>query len=351
MAEEEQNRSEAPTPFKLQRARQKGQVARGQDLSYFASLATFLLCLSVTGAGLLNALELSMRDAFVSSAMLAGDRDTIFAVVRLLVQRTATPLEILIATIFAVVLLFECLQTGLVFSAAPLKPDFSKLNPAQGLKRLFSLRLLLETGKNIAKLLAFSGAAWLLVRHILQHDISAVQDASSLGTIMARTAFRLLAIFVGLALFFAIIDQLITRRTFLKRMRMSRRELKQEARDREGEPRLKQKRKQLHAEFTRASRSLKGLRGADMLVVNPIHVAIALRYDAGRMAAPTVVAAGTNQLAMRLKRLALLYGIAIIEEPTLARSLLRTTAIGQTIPPSSYQAVARLYNRKRRPRG
>jgi flagellar biosynthesis protein FlhB len=349
--EQEQNRSEAPSTYKLMRARGKGQVARGLDLGFFVVLATTLAFTWISGAGLVSALGRAMHDAFVASAQLAGDRDTIFATIARVATSTGTPIIVFAASVMGVVLLFELAQTGVVFSSEPLKLDFSRLNPAKGLKRLFSLRALIETVKNLLKLGAYAVAAWLLIRNMLRGDMASVIDAASLAKVAGHTAIKLIATYAGIALFFAVLDQLIARRDFVKRMRMSRREMKQEVRDREGEPRLKQKRRQMHAEFVRNSKSIRGLRGADMLVVNPHHIAIALRYDPRTMTAPLVCAIGVNQLALRLKRMAFTYGIPIIEDRALARALLGSTSIDRPISAASFQPVADIYNRLRRQRG
>jgi len=348
--EQEQNRSEAPTAYKLMRARRKGQIARGLDLGFFATTAALLAYAWIGGTALLGGLSAAMRDALVSSTLLVDDHNAVLMVVVDLFGRIERPLALLLLSLFVLVLLLELLQTGFIFSSEPLRPDFSRLNPAEGLKRLFNMRMLLETAKNLVKLALYSVASWLLIRSSLRNDIADVHDAAGLVRASAHAAPRLLALFVGIALVVAIADQMIARGGFLKRMRMSRRELKQEVRDREGEPRLKQKRKQMHGEFVRNSRSLKGVRGADMLLVNPIHVAVALRYDPATMAAPVVAAAGSDRLAMRLKRLALLYGVPVVEDAPLARALLSATPIDRTIPSGTFQQVASHYNRLRRPR-
>jgi flagellar biosynthetic protein FlhB len=130
-------------------------------------------------------------------------------------------------------------------------------------------------------------------------------------------------------------------------MRMSRRELRREVRDREGEPRLKQKRKQLHADFVAASQSLRNVKGADVVVTNPNHYAVALRYDGATMAAPLVVSRGANALAQRIKRLAFRYGIVTVEDPPLARLLYRACTLDSPVPESAYREVAALYLRLR----
>ncbi len=145
-----------------------------------------------------------------------------------------------------------------------------------------------------------------------------------------------------------VIDQILARGQFLKKMRMDRRELRQEAREREGEPRLKQRRKQLHREFVKSSQSIRGLRSADVVITNPQHLALALRYQPGKSAAPIVVSMGANQLAQRLKRLAFLYGIPIFENRALARELYAKSMLDRQIPESCFKPVADIYNAMRR---
>jgi len=348
--EQEENRSEAPTSHKLMRARQKGQVARGIDLSFLVVLIASLGAIWVGGYALADALVRAMHDAFVSGSLLAGDRETLFAVIGMSVVAVARPLLLFSLFVFALVLLIELLQTGFVFSTEPLRFDLSRLNPGQGFKRVFSLRMLGETGRNVLKFAFYPIAAWLVLHALLAADAASIRNAASLAEILRHLAVRLLSLFAGVAFLFAVADQMFARRSFLKRMRMSRRELKQEVRDREGEPRLKQKRKQMHGEFVRNSRALKGVRGADLMVVNPQHVAVALRYDARTMPAPVVVASGVNRLALRLKRLAFLYNVPVIEDKALARALFRSTAIDHPIPTATFRAVANLYNRINRTR-
>jgi len=351
MEETEQDKSELPTAFKLTRARRKGAVARGIDLGFFAALAASLGYFWISGPQFWATLTQSVRLGLVGGPILSDGRDAMFAAADQVFSAVARPLVLLATIVFLTVLLFELVQTGFVYSTEPLKPNFSRLNPANGLKRLFSLRLLIETIKNVLKLVFYSTVGYFVIREVFQSDISAITDGRSLSALMANAAFRLLSAFVLVALLFAVVDQIIARRDFLKRMRMSRRELRRETREREGEPRTKQKRKQLHGEFAKASKSIRGIRKADVLITNPEHVAVGLQYDARSMPAPTVVATGTNYLARRLKRIAFVYGIPIIENPTLARGLYRHTALNSAIPENFFKTVADIYNGIRRKRG
>jgi flagellar biosynthetic protein FlhB len=339
----EQDKSEQATPFKLARARRKGSVARGTDLGFLTAIGAFLLYMWIAGAGLGTRLAETSRDAIVTAPSIADGPSALLVLTGYVFSSVARPLALLCLAVFAVVLLFELVQTGIVFSAEPLKVDFSRLNPAKGLKRLFSKRLLIETAKNILKFAIYVGIAWLVGRRAVADAVATIGDAEGLAQAMFAAALRLIACFALAAMVFAALDQVIVRKEFGRNMRMSRRELRREVRDREGEPRLKQKRKQLHAEFASASKSLRGVKGADVVVTNPIHYAVALRYDRATMAAPIVVSRGMNGLAQRLRKLAFLNNVVIVENRPLARALYRGCALDAPIPEALYQDVAALY--------
>jgi flagellar biosynthetic protein FlhB len=344
MAEGEQDRSENATPFKLQKAREKGSVAKGTDLGFLTSMAAFLGYLWIAGPGIGRSIAEAWRKAIIGGTGLAEGPWVALSVAPALFSAVLLPLLAMLGTIFAVVLLFEILQTGVVFSAEPLKLDFTRLNPATGLKRLLTVRLLIETAKNVLKMGCYGVAGYLVISHVLVSDIASVHDGSGLSALLFRSGLRLLAAFVAVALFFAVIDQLIVRRAFSRKMAMSRREVRRETRDREGDPRLKQRRKQLHAEFSKLSQSLRNLKGADVVITNPEHIALALRYDRKTMQAPRIVSMGINRFAQHLKRMAMLYGIPVIENRPLARAMYSRTALNQQIPDGCFQAVAGIYN-------
>jgi flagellar biosynthetic protein FlhB len=348
MDENEQNKSEQPTPFKLDRARRKGTVARGMDLGFLTSLAAFFGYAWVSGLAFRQSIAQSVHVALSGASSLADGRQALFQATFTIFSAVVRPIALMVGLVFFLVLLFEIVQTGFVFSGEPLQPDFSRLNPGRGLKRIFSLRLLIETGKQILKLCAYTTVGYLVIRGALASDLASITDGQRLAAALIHAFFRLLGAFLLLAIVFAVLDQLIVRRDFLKRMRMSRRELRKEHRDREGDPRLKQKRRQLHAEFAKASQSMRNLRKADVLIVNPSHIAIALRYEPRTMPAPLVVSAGTNQFALRLKRLAFIYSVPVVENRALAQELHRHSGLNRPIPDQSFKAVAAIYNAMRR---
>lgn len=344
MAESEQNKTEEPTQFKLKRAREKGSVARGTDLGFFSALAGLSLFSLIAGADMILALGETMRRILSTPITSSTQSAQLQGLVGSAYEPALRSIAVFGGTIALIVALFELLQVrGLTFTAHPLKPDFGRLNPAKGLKKLFSMRMLKETLKNIAKMVIYIGSAGLLIQFVFSTQASSIVDAQSLSSAMHDGAMRLLFCFVLLALIFAAIDQVLARRDFLKQMRMSKSELTREVKEREGEPRIKRRRKELHAEFVKQANGLGNLAGSDMLIVNPQHFAVALAYDASRMEAPQVTAKGRNQYALQLKRLAAEQSIPIFEAPPLARALYRLCEKGDPVPASEYRLVVDLY--------
>lgn len=339
----EQDKSEQATPFKLRQAREKGTIARSMDLAFAAGLAAVLGYFWVAGESFVASMSQGMRLTLAAGPQVLGDQSGLFPLIALLLASAARPIAMMAGTIFLIVLLFELVQTGVIFTTHPLKPDFSRINPAKGLKRIFSWPMMVNAAKNVFKMVVYGAVAWLAVKRSFLELAPTIVDGRGLIQAIADSSMQLVLYFLGVAICFAAIDQMLVRRSFAKQMRMSRRDVRRESRDREGEPRLKQKRKGLHAEFVRNSKSLRNMGSADLLVVNPVHYAVGLRYDPDAMAAPVVVAQGVHSMALRLKRMAFLYGVPIIEDPELARALYRGSTIDRPIPEVQYRDVARHY--------
>lgn len=345
MAEgQETNRTEQATPFKLKRAREKGMVARGLDLGFVAGLIGLAAFVIVAGAKLASVLGVEMRRALIAGISAAGDPNASVALAAGSLWPVLKPVALLGATVIAVTLLVEIVQLrGLVFSATPLTPDFSRINPAKGLKRLFSLQMLKQAVKSILKLAIYTTITVLAIRSALAGANGRITDAAKLAEALDHAGMKLLLLFILAAAGLAVIDQLLARGDFAKQMRMSRREVTREHKEREGDPRLKSKRKQLHKSFAQQSQGLANLPGSDMLIVNPRHVAVALAYHAGGGTAPMVRAKGADRHALQLKAAAARLGIPIIESRGLARALFRDSEMGREIAPRHYHAVAELY--------
>ncbi len=348
MEGQEQNKTEEPTPFRLRRAREKGQVARGMDLGFVGSLLALTVFVLASGHQFVRTLGDLMRLSISVGIDRADNPMQLLPTVGSVYWLAFKPLLILGAMIIVILIFLELLQLrGFIFSTQPLKPDFSRLNPAKGLKRLFSMRMLKETLKSVIKMIVYSIAAWLLILGALEMFGDTLTDASRLALAMESSGKRLLFAFIGIAFFFMVIDQLIVRREYHKQMRMSRRELTRENKEQEGEPRMKQKRREIHAEMRKQTEGLGKIEGSDFLITNPEHYAVALHYDAKTMDAPVVRAKGRDHFAQLLKRKARLVSVPVIPHPPLARALYRECQADQPIPPALYHEVARLYTKLR----
>jgi flagellar biosynthetic protein FlhB len=203
--------------------------------------------------------------------------------------------------------------------------------------------MLKETLKSLVKFCVYGVAAWLVIVAALETLAPRISDARRLAEALQTGTWQLLTAFIALAAGIAIIDQLIVRSEFRKQMRMTRRELTRENREREGEPRLKQRRRDLHAQMREQAEGLGKIAGSDLLVVNPEHFAVALRYDPKTMQAPEVRVKGRNQFAQLMKRKAFLLAIPVVPHPALARSLYADGKAGRPIGPDHYRDVAQLY--------
>lgn len=345
MAEDsgEQDRSEQATPFKLDKARQRGVLARGTDLGFFTVLLALAIIVQIAGTDIIAAVSGMMRRTF---ATIGHDNspDGLRDLVRTMGVAVAIALIIPAFILAAMVATVEIVQNrGLIFSAKPLKPDFSRLNPAKGLKRLFSFRMLKELAKSLVKGAIYTSVAYFLITGIADAPATGLIDARRLTERLVHFSGRLLMAFIMVAAAVAILDQLLARREFARQMRMSRRDVTRENREREGEPRQKRKRRELMAELLKQSSSAGNVKGADLLIVNPVHFAVALRYRQDKDAAPVVVATGRNAWARAMKLSARRWSVPIIHQPGLARALYRTGKVGKQISPEHYVAVADLY--------
>ena len=343
-SESEENKTQDATPFKLRRARERGNVAKGADLGF----ATMLGALVLVMLALLPTAGVKMSAVMAGALRAAGNNaSTPEAALTMIGQAAGPSLQLVFSvalTVCIVVVFFEIVQLrGLVFSTEPLKPDFGRLNPAKGLKRLFSTKMLKETLKNILKMIVYSVAATIMSIHIIRLNGKELIDAQVISDVIFSSTTTLVSTFLIAAIGFAILDQVIARGEFAKEMRMSSSEIKKENKEQEGEPRQKQKRRQLHAQYIKQTQQLSGLGGSDMLIMNPQHYAVALGYDYGTMKAPTVTAKGRNQFALLLKERAIRLSITIIIDPPLARELYAKTQTGDLVPESQYASIARHY--------
>lgn len=340
-AEQDVDRSESATPFKLKKAQQRGQVARSADFGGACVFAVAMLFFAWQGgsalAGLLRACRMALVDI---GALHGGGWERVST--GLLGQAAAVMLPFL-ALLMLTAAAAAWLQSGFVLSIEPLKIDFRRLNPATGLRRVISMRTLFDGARACVKLGVLALAAWQALKALLPQFLHVaslppsaflqllIDDASSLGLELA-----LVLVLVAIA------DLAFTRYDFGRKMRMSRRELKDEFKEREGDPRIRGRLRELRRELLKRSQALRNTRGADVVLTNPTHYAVALRYVHGEMPAPRLVAKGAGQLAAAMREIAYRHRVTVVQNPPLARRLFRQVAIDEFVPADFHAEVAKV---------
>jgi flagellar biosynthetic protein FlhB len=344
-----EGKTEAPTDKKKRDARRKGTTSKSQDLGPWIVLLVSTYVIPST----VSALGDAATDSLAAVKQVASAPDPMVAVKQFGETMQAGLMGVLpllmIVTLIGIV--SHVGQTGLVLSMHPLKPDFKRINPLQGVKRLFSPRSVWETGKQMVKGSVIAGLCWPKVTEIadqltakgrvpLLEGVSA--SAKALVGMTRATCYAIIAI--------ALADFAFQRRIKILDLRMTKQEVRDEYRNSEGDPHVKQRIRALQQAMSR-SRMMDDIATASVVVTNPTHVAVALRYDAGAGGAPRVVAAGVGALAARIREKAMATGVPIVEAKPLARALYRACDVGDEIPVALYEAVARVLAFVRRLRG
>jgi flagellar biosynthesis protein FlhB len=332
------DRTEEPTPRRLREARQRGEVARSRDLTAVVSLGFVLAAIAAAVVPALGAL-LAATAATLGSAGHADEAGIAAEVTAW--GWTAAGLAVpVLAAAAAAALAAGWVQTGGLFTLEPLRPRLERLDPVRGARRLFGLRGWVEAGRSVVKFVVLAAAAVLAAHHGLPGLLrSARADAASvaaaLGDILLRAALG-----AGAALLLvAVVDVAWQRHRHRRDLRMTRAEVKREQRDEEGDPQLRARRRQMHRELI-AHRMVLDVPRATCVVVNPTHVAVALRYDGDDDdAVPLVLARGEGDLARRIVEAARAAGVPILRNAPVARSLL-ACELGEAIPERLYEAVA-----------
>jgi flagellar biosynthetic protein FlhB len=344
MAEaQDQNGTEQATPYKLREAQKRGSVAKSVEVNTLIAVSVLAVVLVFWGKAIAQD-QLQLARGILD---LAGRLDFGPASVAAWLEKLAAMSLMSFLPLFFLLIvggvLASLFQTGPVFTAIPLKPDFDRINPFAGLKRLFSLKMLIEAGKSVVKVLLF-GAALYWVLSGMVAELAGLNQADSralLPTLLgdaSRVILSLLPIFALVAL----LDFIYVRWDYQNRMKMTRREMRDELKQREGDPRIRARIRELRVEMLKRSKSLKRVKDADVLITNPQHLAVALRYERGRMAAPEVIAKGAGDLALRMRVVARRSGIPVVENRSLARSLYRNVDLDRPIPETLYAQVARI---------
>jgi flagellar biosynthetic protein FlhB len=337
MAEDLGERTEEPTPRRKADARREGNVPRSQDLSGALMLVAATVATAAALFPVLGALKDMMELALSSGAETTGQALQAARTAAAAGARICLPLMLAFAAAAFVV---QFVQVGWVFAPRVLAPNLGHLDPVRGLQRLLGGNGLVRAGLSLAKV-AVVGAVAALTVWQYRVDIvglarlTPMQCVSRGGFMTLDLALRLLAVLLLLG----VIDLLYQRWRHQRNLRMTRQQVRDELKSAEGDPQVKRRRFRMQQQIA-MQRINAAVPRADVVVTNPEHVAVALRYEAERMRAPVVVAKGADLVALRIRQIALLNDVPIVERPPLARALFRQVAVGQAIPPDFYHAVA-----------
>nr|WP_059392883.1 flagellar biosynthesis protein FlhB [Pseudomonas toyotomiensis] len=334
-----QEKTEEASAHKLKKSKDDGQVARSKDLSTTISLIATLFILKFSAGLFLEGLSDSFRLSYIQfghSEIGLDDLDTLLGYNMLVFIKLLSPL--LLTSVLVVAL--SLVPGGWVFSAKNFAPKLSKLNPITGLGRIFSAQNWSELLKSILKVLVLLGVGYVLVRAALP-DLIALQRSSVFEAISAalNLTFNLTLCLMLIFVVFSFIDIPLQRYFFLKKMRMTKQERKEEHKNQEGRPEVKARIKQLQRQMLQRQIS-KVIKNADVVIVNPTHYAVALKYDTKKAAAPFVLAKGVDETALYMRQMAKKHELEVVEIPPLARAIYFTTQINQQIPAPLYTAVA-----------
>ena len=344
MAEETdpESKTEDATGKRLDEARRRGDLAKTPDLPQWASLAAVTAVLVMMGGSMATNLMQSLLP-FIAHPDAYTLQNNGGVVVMRQAMAAAMPfvLIVLLSGTFAG-MFGNLIQTGFVWAPDKIKPDPSKLNPLGGFKRMFGLDGWVNFGKSLLKAIVIGIICYnTLAPHTADLEALATIDPERMLNFMADILKALFESVLGAMGVGAIADWVWQRQRFAHRMKMSREEVKDEARQADGDPHVRAKQKQIRMDRARR-RMMKAVPTATVVVMNPTHYAVALRYDTKEAPAPLCVAKGIDSLALKIREVAQASGVPIIEDPPLARALYATVELDQTIPREHFEAVAKV---------
>jgi flagellar biosynthesis protein FlhB len=339
-ADDDASKTEEPTGKRLDDAREKGQVALSREITHWMMFVAATLSLTIFADHAWKRLTQSMLPYFAHP----HDMDvSVNGLQRIVAQALIDPLIAvgpLMAVLVVAALAAQFLQNGFIVSGESLKPQFSRLSPTTGLKRLFSAISLVEFVKGLIKIAIVAAAAWYVIAE-QTHDIARFidMDPTQLGPIMGDMTVAIMIAVISVMTAIAALDLFWQRFQHTKRLRMTKQEIKEEYKQAEGDPVVKGRIRQLRMERAR-KRMMAEVPKATVVLTNPTHFAVALRYDEGKSAAPICVAKGADLVALRIRELARESDVPIVENPPLARMLFASVELEEEIKPEQYKAVA-----------
>jgi|KBSSwiStaDraftv2_1062776.scaffolds.fasta_scaffold234913_2 type III secretion YscU/HrpY family protein len=340
------DKTEKPTPKKLQDARKKGDVAKSKDVTSAVGLMIWLVLfvLTIGYAGtrlgsLYDSLFATIGQGWLHTGFAGAARTIGAQSAELAVMLVA----MLLVPVAAVGLLTEFLQAGPVLTFEKMTPKLDSMNPVEGIKKMFSMDNLIELAKSVAKAALLFTVGWLVIKSSLPQMVALARTPDlpmqAIGAVLWGLTIKLMASSVALFALFALLDAVYQRYSFEKKMRMSMRDIKQEVKESEGDPYVKAQRRQLAQQLSQQN-ATNAARNANVLVVNPTHIAIAIDYDRETCPVPTIAAKGEDHVARAMRKAAEEAGVPIVRNIPLARDMLARAEIGEIVPNDLFDIIA-----------
>ena len=335
-------KTEKPTPKKRRKAREEGQVLQSRELTSAIVLLSIFLTLKIAGSFMYEQLIINFKIAYIDFAQVS-DLYTLQGIRRLFIDGLLQFLKIL-APVFAIALITSLAssyaQVGFLFTTKTLAIKFNRINPINGLKKIFSLRSVIELVKSILKIVIIGYIAYSYLTGEAQNILKAMDmDVISIAVYICSTTLNVAIRMCIAMLILGVLDYGYQWWEYEKNLKMTKQEIKQEYKETEGNPEIKGKIKQKQRQIA-LRRMLQDVPKADVVITNPTHFAVAIKYDPKVADAPMVVAKGQDYMAQRIKEIAKENKVEIVENKQLARTLYSTVEIGDKIPPDLFQAVA-----------
>lgn len=343
MAEDDMEKTEAATPRRRQDARDDGSVARSTDLTAACALLGAVLLLHFFGMRLLGFIRASIETTLSTSHISNPTRLDDLSWMSLYMGRVFIEgLAPLVLGTTAIALAVTVSQVGFVVSTKSLEPNLTKLSPLKGLKGLFDFRAGIRLISSVGKVLVIGIVASIIIMNDFEYIVFISQlDMMPMFGAAADMVYGLALKLAIVLLILAIGDYVLQKIQHERDLRMSKQEIKDEMKRMEGDPLIKQRRARVARQLAMA-RVSQAVPTADVVVTNPTHFAVALKYDSGKMGAPRVVAKGADLMAMRIRQIAVANDIPLVERREIARALYRDVEVGQEVPPELYTAVAEI---------
>lgn len=333
-------KTEKPTSKRLQKAREDGQVATSKELgAAFTLLASFLM-IHFVFKGMLYSMAGKMRLTISLNSIPEITKESVITLLFdnfIYIAKLVAPVMLTAAIVGGLV---SFLQVGPLFTPKVILPKFSKINPISGFKKIFSLKSLMELAKSLSKIIIISIITYFQLRLAWPNLLTTTYQGFEPALLfIANLIFRVGISVIIFLIILGVIDFIYQKYDHMKNLKMTKYEVKQEHKEQEGDPQIKSKRRQKQMQMS-LNRMIKAMEEADVVITNPTHIAVALKFDIDTMDAPTVVAKGEGYMAQKIKEKAREFEIEIVENKPLARALNSTTEIGDEIPVDLYQAVA-----------